>query len=72
MSDSTEPEVEAPARRTGSQYFSLVTTRPISASEWPDMYLVPAWIETSTPCANGTVAIQPQERIRWNPMRGRT
>ena len=37
---------------TGSQYFSLVTMMPIITSEWPAMYLVAEWIDTSTPRSN--------------------
>ena len=38
--------------RTFSQYCSLVTIRPISVSECPAIYFVPACIDTSTPCSN--------------------
>jgi len=36
----------------GEKFSSLVMTAPSIASEWPQMYLVAAWIETSTPCSN--------------------
>ena len=42
----------ATAERTGSQLSSLVMTAPSITSEWPPMYLVAAWIDTSTPCSN--------------------
>ena len=38
--------------RTGRYISSLVMTAPRITSEWPTMYLVAAWIDTSTPCSN--------------------
>src|SRR5947199_136321 len=40
------------AERTGKKLSSLVMTAPSITSEWPQMYLVAAWIDTSTPCSN--------------------
>ena len=31
----------------------LQVTMPSIASEWPTMYLVAAWMDTSTPCSKG-------------------
>jgi len=39
---------------------SLLVTVPMMTSEWPQMYLVAAWIETSTPSASaGNEAASP-------------
>ena len=40
-------------RRTGSTWASVVVTEPSIASEWPTMYLVQAWSETSAPNVSG-------------------
>ena len=41
------------ARLARRKQASVVVMVPSMTSEWPTMYLVAAWIETSTPWANG-------------------
>ena len=44
-------KLEASGRRPNSpgQVFALAETVPNMMSEWPPIYLVPAWIDRSTP-----------------------